>query len=667
MKSIKLKLILIFTAVILILTMGMTTFTINAMTNQLISDANDDLINMAVQEAKHVKARIEGRINYVSALAQNPIILDESIEMEEKIAFFEAEAQRAGYLAFAFADLDGNATVFNQNREITNIGARDYFQRAVKGTPSASDLLVSSATHELVMIFAAPVYKDGEIVGVIYARRDGNALSEIVSAASYGKTGYAYMINNQGVTVGHANTDLVYAQENAIEGMKTDESLRQLGELTQTMITGSVGNGVFTYGGATKMVGYAPIENTPWTMVFGIEQDEVLTEIRALQQGLMLTSVIACLAGALVTYIVSDRITKPLRKITDVAQKIAHGDLDVSLDVGSKDEVGRLADAFNLTIKQLVNYQSYIDEISNALLKVSQGDLVSELQLEYVGQFKKLKDNMEAMLSQLNATMMQINEAAHQVDSGAEQVSSGAQALSQGATEQASSIEQLSATVAEITHQINQNATNSKEAYDRVAFTGRVLQNSNDEMRGMVAAMGEIGVKSGEISKIIKVIEDIAFQTNILALNAAVEAARAGSAGKGFAVVADEVRNLAAKSAEAARDTTALISETLAAVENGSQMADTTAKSIEQTVQAAEQVIELINRISQASDEQARAINQINLGVEQVSSVVQTNAATAEQSAAASEELSGQSRLLRELIAQFRLRKAKVIAGLQKF
>ena len=229
MKSIKLKLILIFTAVILILTMGMTTFTINAMTNQLISDANDDLINMAVQEAKHVKARIEGRINYVSALAQNPIILDESIEMEEKIAFFEAEAQRAGYLAFAFADLDGNATVFNQNREITNIGARDYFQRAVKGTPTASDLLVSSATHELVMIFAAPVYKDGEIVGVIYARRDGNALSDC-ERRKLRKNRLCLCDKQSGRYCGPRQHRSGYAQENAIEGVKTDRSLRQLGE-----------------------------------------------------------------------------------------------------------------------------------------------------------------------------------------------------------------------------------------------------------------------------------------------------------------------------------------------------------------------------------------------------------------------------------------------------
>lgn len=264
MKSIKLKLMLVFTAVIVILNLGIVIFTTTVVTNQIVKDSHDHLVDLAQQQAEHVQAIVDGRLSYISSLAQNPILLDEELTFQEKTAFFEAEAKRTGYLAFAFADKAGNATVFNSKRETTNIGSRDYFQNALNGQPAVSDIIVSSATGELVMIYAAPVYNKGQLVGVIYGRRDGNALSEIVSNISYKQTGYAYIINNQGVTVGHKNTDLVFAQDNDIENMKTDASLRELGELTQTMTTRTVGSGEYTYNQVTKIAGYAPIEETPW-------------------------------------------------------------------------------------------------------------------------------------------------------------------------------------------------------------------------------------------------------------------------------------------------------------------------------------------------------------------------------------------------------------------
>ena len=366
--------------------------------------------------------------------------------------------------------------------------------------------------------------------------------------------------------------------------------------------------------------------------------------------------VLVLLVADVIIYFVAGSITKPIKKVTLAAQNIADGNFDVQLSINSKDEVGQLAKAFNLTIEKLVNYQEYIDEISDALLSISKGDLTVDPKKEYVGQFKKLKDNMYALLYNLNSTLMQINQSAEQVDSGSEQVSNGAQALSQGATEQASSIEELSASISEIAEQIKQNAQNAKSAQDKAEFAGNELSTSNDQMQDMVFAMDKITLKSSEISKIIKVIDDIAFQTNILALNAAVEAARAGAAGKGFAVVADEVRSLAGKSAQAAKNTTTLIAETIEAVKDGAEIAHKTADSLNKSSEVTKDAVNLINEIAIASDEQATAIVQINLGVEQISSVVQTNAATAEESAATSEELSGQANILKELITQFKLR-----------
>lgn len=653
MKSIKLKLLLIFTAIILILNVGIGIFTTNAVTKQLVQDAHAHLTDLAQKEAAHVQALVDGRLAYVSALAQNPILLDDEMTFQEKVTFFEAEAKRAGYLAFAFADKQGNATVFNSKRETANVSSRDYFQTALSGQAAVSDLIISSATGELVMIYAAPVYDQGRIVGVIYGRRDGNALSDVVREVHYKQTGYAYIINNQGVTVGHKNTDLVFAQDNDIENMKTDASLRQLGELTQKMTTRTVGSGDYTYNGVTKIAGYAPIEGTPWIMIFGVEKEDILSGARMLQKILVAITIAAVLIGALITYFVSGSISSPIKKVTAAAQQIADGNFNVALSVNSKDEVGRLANAFNLTIERLVNYQGYIDEISDALYHVSRGNLKVELQREYSGQFKKLKDGMKDLLSNLNETILQINHSSDQVHSGAEQVANASQALSQGATEQASSIEELSASITEVTEQIRKNAENAKDAHAKANFAGKEMHASNDQMREMMAAMEQITLKSSEISKIIKIIEDIAFQTNILALNAAVEAARAGAAGKGFAVVADEVRSLAGKSAEAAKNTTVLIEETIKAVNNGSQMANKTATSLDKSAQVTMDAVALIDKIALASHEQATAVVQINQGIEQISTVVQTNAATAEESAAASEELSGQANILKALISKF--------------
>lgn len=390
-----------------------------------------------------------------------------------------------------------------------------------------------------------------------------------------------------------------------------------------------------------------PIEN-----VTAILEEGKLSTIKSVA----FLSFITLLLALAASYFAAASITKPIRKITDAAEEIAGGNFDVELNIKSTDEVGHLAKAFNLTVDRLVNYQGYIDEISNALMLLSKGDLMVELKRDYVGQFQKIKDNMEAFIQNMNHIFLQINQASHQVASGSEQVSSGAQALSQGATQQASSIEELAATINEISTQIKYNAENAKLANNSAELAEKEIFSSNAQMKNMVQAMEQINSKSAEISKIIKVIEDIAFQTNILALNAAVEAARAGAAGKGFAVVADEVRNLASKSAQAAQSTTKLIEETLVAVEKGSQIADNTAMSLEESAKVTREAVELIDKIAEASNEQALSVEQVTQGVEQISAVVQNNAATAEESAAASEELWGQSNILKELVSKFKLK-----------
>lgn len=343
----------------------------------------------------------------------------------------------------------------------------------------------------------------------------------------------------------------------------------------------------------------------------------------------------------------------PIQQIQAEMHELSLGNLSHQTSLTpDTSELGMLIAAMLETKESL---KTYITDIREKLARIAEGDLSTGVTMEYVGDFSEIRTAINSITSSLSMTLRQINESAGQVSVGADQVSAGSQAYSQGSTQQASSVQELAATINDISAQIQNNAANAEQSSRQAQDVGKGLNASSEKMNEMVQAMHEIDESASQIGKIIKTIEDIAFQTNILALNAAVEAARAGAAGKGFAVVADEVRNLASKSAQASKDTSALIEKSLQAVEKGRLLADDASQSLTKTAEYAYQVISAIEEISEASSAQATSVSQITLGVDQISSVIQTNTATAEQSAAASEELAGQAQLLKNLISAFHL------------
>lgn len=360
----------------------------------------------------------------------------------------------------------------------------------------------------------------------------------------------------------------------------------------------------------------------------------------------------ALIISSLVMWKLLRSITVPLNEIEQATHALAKGDFSVDLSYDSADEFGNTCRSMEESFAKL---KSIIADINHVLSALSNGDLTVDPSVAYPGEMREIEDSIEKLIQKLNLSFGEIVGAAAQINAGAEQVSTGAQALAQGATEQASSVQELAASISDISQQVQTNSENAQKANVLAAGAGDVAQATLGDMESMIAAMKEITTTSESIGKIIKVIDNIAFQTNILALNAAVEAARAGSAGKGFAVVADEVRNLAGKSADAAKNTTELIDSTIQAVSHGEEIANKANAAFEELHKKVTEVVSTINVITEASSEQASNIQQITVGVDQISAVVQTNSATSEESAAASEELSGQANTLKQLVAQFKL------------
>ena len=363
--------------------------------------------------------------------------------------------------------------------------------------------------------------------------------------------------------------------------------------------------------------------------------------------------IFAVIISVFVSQYLSRGVIKPINEIKNNMLYVEEGLFSkINVSYTATNELGEIADV----MRGMVNKITFIiHDLGDWLIAMSNGDLTKESQNSnaYVGDYHEIYQCMDELTCGLREVITQIDTAASQVSSGAEQVSSGAQALSQGTTEQASSIEQLAASINDISHQVKLNAENADKARIESNNVNYEVQSSNEQMIEMNKAMELISVKSDEIGQIIKVIEDIAFQTNILALNAAVESARAGAAGKGFAVVADEVRNLAHKSSEAAKSTAALITDALNAVNNGVDISNKVKKSIDEINSQVSEVANRINSIADASDSQSTAIEQITIGIDQISCVIQTNSATAQESAAASEELAAQAEMMKSCVSVF--------------
>ncbi len=654
MKSIRTKitLCLILTVLAGLVASGSSSIVLNY--NNTMTTVEQMMSETAVLAAGRAQQELASYKNVVMEVGHIPQLADSGVSVEEKQAIMDERIAMHGFQRGNIIGADG-ISIFDGK----DYSDREYVRQALQGNIYVSEPLISKITGQLSIMVAAPIYAEenygASIVGVVYFVPQETFLNDIVTAIQIGENSRAYMINKTGDTIADITLETITVQNIEAEA-QSDQSLQELAAIHSEMRQGKNGFGTYMSGGHPMFAAYAPVPDTDgWSIAVTAPQVNYLASTRdAIIINLVVIG-IAILVSVVIALALARNIGRPMKACVNRMKLLVEGDLETPMPrITNKDERGVLARSTEALVDGLSIVIKDIDYLLNEMANQNM-DVQTAHEDVYVGSFRNILFSMRNMKVALSSAMRQVNHSASEVNEASSQLSASAQTLSQGTTEQASSVEELASRINVISEQVKNTASGALEVRSQTHQTGEEVLLCNQKMQSLVEAMERIQASSEEIEKILKTIDDIAFQTNILALNAAVEAARAGAAGKGFAVVAEEVRNLAGKSAQAAQNTSELIGNSTEAVHIGTEIAQNTAEVLMGVVNSIQAVVEAIDHIATVSGEQSESVEQVSEGINQISIVVQNNSATAEESAAASEELSAEATCLKELVDQFTL------------
>lgn len=623
----------------------MVTGYLSYVTNMDLSRANmnSSLRNAVVLSTGQIGSLLDSYKSIVTVVGQDDVIRDTSLPDETRMKYIDSFAEEFGFVSGNILDESGVSI-----KDGTDFSDREYVQRALKGETNISNITLSKYTNTYGFSIAAPIRTyAGNVCGVVYFRADIAFMQDIISQIVVSENSYAFIVDQNGVVI-------VHNDEEQINNNNLIEQGGNAALAVQDGIKGNVGVTSLEWAGVPQTMGYGPIANTDgWVLLVEAPESDFMGQGQRVMMTLVALNLAFIFISLVISYFLANGIAKSTAKVEKVLVSLAGGDFSKEIQESKrKDEIGILTNAcvsLNKTLKQIIG------EANQVLSAMAACDLGRPDMNDYPGEFDVLSDSVNSIKATLTGLMRQMKEMADSVGVGSTELASASSALSQGTLIQAESIQRVVDEIEHITEGIQSNSQNEDVVNNRLQNLDAQIKKSNAEMTELMEVVKGIKEMSTDIQKIVGTIDSIAFQTNILALNASVEAARAGEMGKGFAVVADEVGALAGKCGEASKRTEELIDTCIRSINDAMRYAENTFDSLSAIVTNSEEIAAAFGEITEDTRIQADKSENIKSEMMNISDVVQTNTATAEETAASTEALSDQADNLRDIVNQFRV------------